>query len=197
MLIATSVLVVPALCASARASPLLSGYGGPGQGSQAILGSTLINGPPSGGGSRGGGRGAGGGGSQAAPAATSPQTLPGGVRPVATPAGGPRSSVPAPRASVHAPRGAARTGAHRRPGSAPAPSREGRVLVGAAALSSGVYPASERAVAGGGALGLSSGELLGALLVILGLALTVVATRHLGAQAQGTDTSSRRLGAEG
>jgi hypothetical protein len=32
------------------ASPLLSGYGGPGQGTQAILGSTLLNGPSGGGG---------------------------------------------------------------------------------------------------------------------------------------------------
>jgi hypothetical protein len=36
--------------ASAQASPLLSGYGGPGQGNQAILGSALLNGPSSGGG---------------------------------------------------------------------------------------------------------------------------------------------------
>lgn len=34
--------------ASAPATPLLSGYGGPGQGTQAILGSTLLNGPSSG-----------------------------------------------------------------------------------------------------------------------------------------------------
>jgi hypothetical protein len=36
--------------AAPAASPLLSGYGGPGQGTQAILGSTLLNGPSSGGG---------------------------------------------------------------------------------------------------------------------------------------------------
>jgi len=40
-------------CAPAQASSLLSGYGGPGQGSQAILGSALIGG-------RGGGSGSGG-----------------------------------------------------------------------------------------------------------------------------------------
>jgi cobalamin biosynthesis Mg chelatase CobN len=39
--------------ASASASSILSGYGGPGQGTQSILGSTLLNGP-----SRGGGAGA-------------------------------------------------------------------------------------------------------------------------------------------
>ena len=50
--------------ASAPASPLLSGYGGPGQGTQAILGSTLLNGPSSG----GGGAAAGSGASGAVPA---------------------------------------------------------------------------------------------------------------------------------
>jgi hypothetical protein len=39
---------------SAFASTLLSGYGGPGQGSQAILGSALLNGPRGGGGPGGG-----------------------------------------------------------------------------------------------------------------------------------------------
>jgi hypothetical protein len=39
----------------AVASPLLSGYGGPGQGPQAILGSALLNGPSGGGGSSGSG----------------------------------------------------------------------------------------------------------------------------------------------
>jgi hypothetical protein len=41
--------------ASAPASSLLSGYGGPGQGTQAILGSTLLNGPSGGGGGSTGG----------------------------------------------------------------------------------------------------------------------------------------------
>jgi hypothetical protein len=43
------VLAVPA-AGTASASPLLSGYGGPGEGNQAILGSTLLGGPSSGGG---------------------------------------------------------------------------------------------------------------------------------------------------
>ena len=68
--------VLAACCASTPAagasSTLLSGYGGPGQGNQAILGSTLIGGGGSSGGS--GGQGA---ASQAAPAsieATSPSS---------------------------------------------------------------------------------------------------------------------------
>jgi hypothetical protein len=55
-------IVVPlaGLCAALPASalaggPLLSGYGGPGAGPQAILGATLINGPGSSGGGSGGG----------------------------------------------------------------------------------------------------------------------------------------------
>ena len=40
----------------AQANPMLSGYGGPGEGSQAILGSTLINPPAGGGGATGGAR---------------------------------------------------------------------------------------------------------------------------------------------
>ncbi len=51
-----AVAVSAALPAGAQAGSLLSGYGGPGQGSQAVLGSTLINGP---GGGSGGGAGSG------------------------------------------------------------------------------------------------------------------------------------------
>ena len=39
-----------AMPVAAPAGSLLSGYGGPGQGSQVILGSSLVNGPPKGGG---------------------------------------------------------------------------------------------------------------------------------------------------
>jgi hypothetical protein len=51
-----SLLVVPMTVApsSAFAKSLLSGYGGPGQGNQAILGSALLNGPRGGGGPGGG-----------------------------------------------------------------------------------------------------------------------------------------------
>jgi hypothetical protein len=50
--------------ATAGANSLLSGYGGPGEGNQAILGSALINGPSGKGGS-GGGRSDGGTGAAA------------------------------------------------------------------------------------------------------------------------------------
>src|SRR5438309_8805588 len=46
-----------AVPATAHAGPLLSGYGGPGQGNQAILGSALVGGSSGGGGTSGGGGG--------------------------------------------------------------------------------------------------------------------------------------------
>jgi hypothetical protein len=56
-----------ALPATAHAGPLLSGYGGPGQGNQAILGSALLGGSAGGSGtSGGGGSGSRGGSSSAA-----------------------------------------------------------------------------------------------------------------------------------
>src|SRR5262249_33452093 len=66
--IATAVTLLAFLAAGtpvpASASSVLSGYGGPGQGNQAILGSALLSGPGGGGGSsgRGGSGGAGGSG---------------------------------------------------------------------------------------------------------------------------------------
>jgi hypothetical protein len=61
---ATVTLLALALAVSpASANPLLSGYGGPGEGNQAILGSALLNGPSGGGsGSAGSGGSAAGGG---------------------------------------------------------------------------------------------------------------------------------------
>jgi hypothetical protein len=61
-----------ALPATAHAGSLLSGYGGPGQGNQAILGATVIGGA-SGGGSTGGG-GSSSGGESSATSATTPAT---------------------------------------------------------------------------------------------------------------------------
>jgi hypothetical protein len=75
-----AVCICPQVAAASRPSPsstLLSGYGGPGQGNQAILGSTLIGGA----GGKGGGKSKGGGppGPSAAAAITSialPQAAP-------------------------------------------------------------------------------------------------------------------------
>jgi len=51
LFVTTALTAAPAAAAS---NPLLSGYGGPGEGEQAILGSTLIGGPNSSGGRAGG-----------------------------------------------------------------------------------------------------------------------------------------------
>jgi len=75
-----ALVVVPA---SAQAGSLLSGYGGPGEGSQAVLGSALTGGPRGGSGGSGGPGGSGpaatsstgGGGSEAAPGSSSAETL--------------------------------------------------------------------------------------------------------------------------
>jgi hypothetical protein len=69
----TSTIAVPVVLlavlapASAAAGPLLSGYGGPGQGNQAILGSALLNGPDEGSGGGSGSSGASPSSSGAAP----------------------------------------------------------------------------------------------------------------------------------
>jgi hypothetical protein len=56
--------------ATASAGSLLSGYGGPGAGSQAIIGSTLVNNPPSGGSGAGAGASPSTGSLQSAPTST-------------------------------------------------------------------------------------------------------------------------------
>jgi hypothetical protein len=72
---------------AAAGGSLLSGYGGPGEGSQAILGSTLLNGPKGGGGASGdgsatpgGGRGAAGAGGGLAPGAAAGRRISAPVR---------------------------------------------------------------------------------------------------------------------
>lgn len=52
--LALALLVSLAAPIAAQAGPLLSGYGGPGEGSQAIVGATLVNGSSGGGGNAGG-----------------------------------------------------------------------------------------------------------------------------------------------
>jgi hypothetical protein len=70
-------VLIGAAPSSAFANPLLSGYGGPGAGNQAILGSTLVGGSGGGGGSAGGTSGGSPGASPSetiGPGAQSPQS---------------------------------------------------------------------------------------------------------------------------
>ena len=151
--------VATALPGSAVASPLLSGYGGPGQGNQALLGSALVNGPRGGGGSS---ASSGSSASTSGGIAESERSSEGQVSGSGSDArkggGGKSGSSPA-RHSLHS--GAA-TPAHGKPSRpAAAPS---------------FYPAAERLPADsrGGSLGLSGTDVLlivlaAALLVSLGL----------------------------
>jgi hypothetical protein len=61
--IAAAIILGGTTAATASANPILSGYGGPGQGSQAILGAALVKGSGSGGGGAGGPQTSGSGGS--------------------------------------------------------------------------------------------------------------------------------------
>jgi hypothetical protein len=138
----------------ASASPLLSGYGGPGQGNQAILGSALLNGPRGGGGTGAGSPGASG-------SAASSSSIGASVSGARVVSRGPHVPV--------------------RPGhSKQAAGATGQTSSG----SSNPYPVSERgaaqlAVADSGTLGLSGADLLYALLALCVLVFTAVLTRRL------------------
>ena len=113
-------LLAAAIPLGAQAGPLLSGYGGPGEGNQAILGSTLLGGPGGGSPGAGGPSGAAGQG-LAGPVSASPAHGRG--------AGPSRARHPSPPA--HQPTGALAAGGSGHP-------------------ASGLYPAVERTTAPGG-----------------------------------------------
>jgi hypothetical protein len=155
-MVGLSVVAFASASASAAANPLLSGYGGPGQGSQAILGSALVNGP------RGGGGGSGGATGSAALARHSG----GGVGGAAAGVTRNGASAAAARAQGNAPpRSASGAGgqADRQP----------------SAVAVDLYPASERAGNAEGALGLSADDLLYIVLALGSLAFAGVFTRRL------------------
>jgi hypothetical protein len=133
----------------AAANSLLSGYGGPGQGSQAILGSALVNGS---------GRGAGppsAGGGPGTTAASTPAATG-----AATPARG--TSGSARRSAKARPRGARPTRTAKAPG-------------GGAKGASPTYNVSRQASQP--VLGISTGDLLGMIVAVGALILVAVATR--------------------
>ena len=171
MLIGTLLLLV-ALPASAQASPLLSGYGGPGQGTQAILGAALSTAHLA----------------EAAARAAEDRS------PAQAPrrrSGSLNRPPPRRRAPIRRRRAALEGTARSRSGEGPPGARRavaGATLAsgalhagGASNLPAGAYPVSERAVAqSSGALGLSTTGLLEAFLVLCGLIATLLATRRLG-----------------
>ena len=147
--LAAGLLAVPA----ASASPLLSGYGGPGQGNQAILGSTLLNGPGSGGSS---------GGAQQPSGSASVRVT-----------GSPPASTSSPTGPHHAARHAAGTRSARQQGASSGPAQSSPAEL--------AYARAERSGAGSGSgtLGLSVADFLYAGLVLVGLVLMGVVTRWL------------------
>ena len=159
--------------ATAAAGPLLSGYGGPGQGNQAILGSSLLGG---GGGSNGGGGPRSGGGS----------------------GGGEGLSRAAISTAASAPStpGAHKNAVHkgRLGGSVDSTSAGGRAVAGRAGGSPGLFPASSRGAAsqasGSETLGLSGENITYVLLALLALVATGVLTRRIARSAGRAGTGS-------
>lgn len=164
--------------AAADAGSLLSGYGGPGQGNQAILGSALLNGPSGKGGSGGGGSSGGG-------------LVAGGSQTAGVGGGGAAGATRSAQASKGA--------AGRRSGSA----RSGRHLNGSTRQASaggsqpyiGTYgPAASHASAGGSQpLGLSGAEEAYILLALVVLLLTGLLTRRLARANHGDEAGTQAI----
>jgi hypothetical protein len=149
-----ALLSLGAIAPVASATPVLSGYGGPGQGSQALLGSALLNGG-------GGGRGGGGGGTHLArdPSSAEPVTA---AATAATTGSGRRAGAT----------GGKRARASKQPaGSAPSP-----------ALPSVTLAEQGTAGSSGVLAGFSLADLLYTLFALLALATTAFATRWLAAR---------------
>ncbi|HEY5342876.1 MAG TPA: hypothetical protein VIJ66_04370 [Solirubrobacteraceae bacterium] len=151
-----------AMTAAAAASPLLGGYGGPGEGNQAILGSALLGGAGGGGGSSSSGSSGSGGPAGSAGSLSSPAT---GAR---TPAGhGEAESTRSGQRGSSTTSGGASGGSPR------------------ADLVLPRDDASQTASGGARALGLSAADLGYMLLALGALGLTGLITRRLARSATG------------
>jgi hypothetical protein len=174
-----AVLALPTAAMAAGDDPLLSGYGGPGSGDQAVLGGGLVGG----GGGASGSYGAGGSGSLRAvtpnaPASTATQSSGAGdsgttASPSATPGRHTSSGSGRHHGTKHQDATAP---------TAPAPSSTASTPTAATATTdlprlSTVPASAERSSAGG--LPLSTSDLLLALVVALAIAALAVATRRL------------------
>jgi hypothetical protein len=171
IIIYIGVLLIAALAlpGSAPANSLLSGYGGPGQGNQAILGSALLNGPKGGGGGSGESGGSGSStiaSSTASGAGTASGTGTGSSSPGSTPAG---ASAGGSSSSSHG--GAGHASGNGRHSASTAPARP-----------VSFYPAVERIPAGAhdGTLGLSGADFLYVVLAVGVLLSLGVLTRRMG-----------------
>jgi hypothetical protein len=161
----TVLATLVATCSSAFAGSLLSGYGGPGGGAQAIIGSTLVKGSGGSGGAGGGSTGSGGGATGA-----------GAAVPASVSEGTASSGAVHSRGSGH--RGhAQRTGA----GSATQTSQTGASTGASPAYkySSTSHSTELASSQGAGPLGLSAADLFLIALAIGALALTGGLTRRM------------------
>jgi hypothetical protein len=163
----TSILVFAALVAAAvpgaaAANSLLSGYGGPGEGNQAVLGSALLNSP----------KGGGSGGAGVSEASGSQES------------GAQSGETSAPQSthgsSGHRSSGGAKGSARRRAGARATKTAHGTASQ-AAQRDSAIYPAASREVTAGGsrALGLSGADFVYIILALGVLALTGFLTVRL------------------
>jgi hypothetical protein len=190
-IVASTVVLWAAAPAAAPANSLLSGYGGPGVGNQAIIGATLLNGP--GGKSGGGGGGASAGGRSTGPSSSSGSGEQSGA------VGSPSTRVPSSGggvrsgAAVAADRVKARSGGGGRgSGSGSREPDEGKASAGSVRTYSAPLAArvSDATVGGSGTLGLSGDDFLYVLLAFAGLAFTGVLTRRL-ARTRGPESNVR------
>jgi hypothetical protein len=152
-IIAGLAAAIALLPASAQASSVLSGYGGPGQGNQVILGAALLNGP------RGGAGGGSGGGSSSS--STSPNLDASTTRTNST------------QSSSHAPSGA------RHPDGTGAKGRTDVKSSNRSVGGVGSYTLAQRTEAARSGFGLSGADVLYAVLALAGLVLAGVLTRRL------------------
>jgi hypothetical protein len=168
LLVAAMPGVAPAI---ASAGPLLSGYGGPGQGNQAILGSAVVNNRSGGGGSGSGGSGSG----RSSPGASSGGAAGAGI---AAPGAGtaPRSTT---GASAGAKGGVPAAASHSNEKQAKRPLAGTSGRSAATSASSSSLTASRGGAGGSQPLGLSGADLLYILLAFGVLVFTGILTRSL------------------
>ncbi|HTD07423.1 MAG TPA: hypothetical protein VK680_00910 [Solirubrobacteraceae bacterium] len=162
------VMIVAALApAAANAGSLLSGYGGPGEGNQAILGSALLNGP-SGKGGAGGGSGTGGTGRSGSYGSLIANATEGQSASSSRGSGGSTSSTSSRSSKSGGKQRHVEAGAGKASNSASQPYKH-------------TFRASTETSGSGGLqpLGLSGADLLYILLALVVLALTGVVTRGL------------------
>jgi hypothetical protein len=184
-----ALVAVLALCAAglfsgaADAGSLLSGYGGPGEGNQAVLGSALINGPSG----KGGAGGAGGAGAGGYPVAGSLALASQSTS--ATGHGGAGRSRPG-AAATDAKRGSGvrANGKHAPTTAAQSSNRGSQAYIGAYGQT-----ASRRAHGGSQTLGLSGADLLYILLALGLLVLTGVLTRRLARANRGDGEAAQAM----